>query len=87
MSGRLKPDPEALGAIDSLRQGAWTEAAMLGTGAAAEEAAHRYRTLVQLVDEAASMSPFSDQDEGSLLNYARWVQISLRMLAETRPCR
>jgi hypothetical protein len=39
--------------IESLRHGAWTELALLGSGEMAEKAAARYRALVGLVDEAA----------------------------------
>ncbi len=79
---RSMADEEALHAISSLRHGAWTEAAMLGTGEAAEAAADRCRTLVRLVDEAARLHPFPDRDLDTLRNYARWVLISLRTLAE-----
>jgi hypothetical protein len=77
-------DEDSLAAITSLRHGAWTEAAMLGTGEAAEAAADRYRTLVRLVDEAAHTEAraFPDRDMAALRNYARWVLISLRTLAE-----
>jgi hypothetical protein len=76
-------DPETLAAISSLEHGAWAEAAMLGTSEAAEKAAGRYRTLARLVDEAASeFSSAYDRDLKSLRNYARWVLLSLRMLAE-----
>src|ERR1022692_1460647 len=57
-SGRPLTEPEELGPISSLRHGPWTEAAMLGTGKAATEAARRYRALVRLVDEAADTKPF-----------------------------
>lgn len=67
----------------SLRHGAWTEAAMLGTGEAAEQAADRYRTLVRLLDEATRTAPFPDRDRDTLRNYARWVLISLRTLADS----
>lgn len=79
---RNMADEETLHAVSSLRHGAWTEAAMLGTSAAAEAAAERYRTLVRLVDEAARTHPFPDRDLVTLRNYARWVLISLRTLAE-----
>jgi len=79
---RSTAEEEALAAISSLRHGAWTEAAMLGTGVAAEAAADRYRTLVRLVDEAARMHPFPDRDLETLRNYARWVLVSLRTLAD-----
>jgi hypothetical protein len=56
---------------------------MLGTSEAAELAAGRYRRLAWLVDEAASESSSTqDRDIKSLKNYARWVLLSLRMLAE-----
>lgn len=55
---------------------------MLGTGEAAEQAAGRYGMLLIMVDDAASADSFSDRDKASLRNYARWVLISLRMLAE-----
>lgn len=54
-------DPEVLAAINSLRRGAWTEAAMLGTGEAAEAVAERYRTLVRVIDHAGRADePLSD---------------------------
>lgn len=76
-------DPETLAAISSLRHGEWAEAAMLGTSETAELAAGRYRTLARLVDDAASeFSSTHDRDLASLRNYARWVLITLRTLAE-----
>jgi hypothetical protein len=80
---RRLDEPETLAAIASLKHGAWAEAAMLGTGKAAEVAAGRYRRLADLVDDAASEgSSTQDRDIRSLKNYARWVLITLRMLAE-----
>ena len=73
---------DARQAIDSLRHGAWTEAAMLGASDAAREAAVRYRHLVRLVDQATLGSSWSDRDADSLSNFATWVRISLRSLAE-----
>jgi hypothetical protein len=75
-------DLECRAAIESLRLGAWTEAAMLGTGDAAVTAADRYRQLVRLVDEAALTTPHRDRDVDALLNFATWVRITLRMLAD-----
>ena len=51
-----------LSAINSLRHGAWTDAAMLGTSDAAEEAADRNRTLVRLVDELPHARPPRHRD-------------------------
>lgn len=69
--------------MDSLRHGAFAEAPFLGAGEAAEEAADRYRSLVQLVVSAAKDgSSDEEQTTATLGAYARWVRISLRMLAE-----
>lgn len=80
---RVQGDERGRAAIESLRHGAWTEAAMLGAGEAAETAVERYRSLIRLVDEAAlGDGSIPDRDVDTLRNYARWVRISLRMLAE-----
>jgi hypothetical protein len=62
-----------------------TEAAMLGTGNAAEAAADRYRTLLRLLVEASNDrfdSHYPDRDRDTLRHYARWALISLSNLAE-----
>jgi hypothetical protein len=56
--------------------------ALLGSGDAAEKAAERYRALVRLVDEAALTGSVPDRDVDTLLNYATWVRITLRMLVD-----
>ena len=76
---------DALAAIWSLRLGAWTEAAMLGTDKTAEAAADRYRALVALLGEASNAqlaNRYPERDMDTLRNYVRWVLISLSNLAE-----
>lgn len=82
---RYRGDEECRAAVDTLRHGAWAETAMLGRGDAAAEAAARYRSLVRLVEDLAHRhltGPGGDRDVRALRNYARWVRISLVMLAE-----
>jgi len=75
-------EAQLLTAVRSLRRGAWTEASMLGTSDAAKTAADRYCHLVRLVFEASGKIVLTSRDVDTLLNYSRWVRISLRMLAE-----
>lgn len=71
-------------AIKSLQHGAFAEAPLLGQGEAAQTAADRYRRLVQLVFTAANDNHLDEERSASTLrSYARWVRISLRMLAES----
>lgn len=82
---RQEQDEECRAAIDTLRHGAWAETAMLGRGDAAAEAATRYRSLVKLVEDLARSrldGAVTDRDVRALRNYARWVRISLAVLAE-----
>lgn len=58
LQSRSMVGEEALTALNSLRHGAWTEAAMLGTGEAAEQAAGRYLSLLILVDDRPARTPF-----------------------------
>ena len=58
------------------------EASLLGTSDAAKTAADRYYHLVQLVYEASNKVNTSSRDVETLLNYSRWVRISLRMLTD-----
>ena len=54
----------------------------LGDGSEVQEAAARYRILVQLVVTAANDSGTDEErNAAALRSYARWVKISLRMLA------
>jgi hypothetical protein len=73
---------ELITAIRSLRRGAWAEASLLGTSDAAKAAADRYYQLVRLVYKAIGTVTTPSRDVNTLLNYSRWVRISLRMLAE-----
>lgn len=75
-------DAECRSAIESLRHGAWTEVVLLGDGDAARKAGERYRLLVRLVDQATLTAERRDRDIDTMLNYATWVRISLRMLAD-----
>ena len=73
---------ESRALVESVRHGAWTEVALLGPGDAADRAAERYRALVRLADEAALTGSVTDRDIDTLLNYATWVRIILRMLLD-----
>jgi hypothetical protein len=77
-------DLEARAAVELLRRGGWTEAALLGPDGAAREAADRYRQLVRLVDEATLSQPGDKRDLviDALSNYSTWVRMSLQGLAE-----
>jgi hypothetical protein len=75
-------EQELLIAIRSLRRGAWAEGAMLGASDAARRASDRYGRLVQLVYQATGTPFLSSRDTDTLLNYSRWVRISLRTLAD-----
>jgi hypothetical protein len=58
---------------------------MLGEGEAAIAAADRYRFLAQLIVTIGNDNGSSKgQVAGILRRYARWVRISLRMLAENQ---
>ena len=78
-------DEECREAMASLRHGALAEVPLLGADNAAQEAATRYRFLVDLV-RTASKDNSSDRERlaGTLQSYARWVKISLRMLTESQ---
>jgi len=77
-----RSNQESRAALESLRHGAWTELAMLGPSEAAAKATERYLELVRLVDDAALRESAPDRDVDTLLNYATWVRITLRMLAD-----
>lgn len=78
----IQRNQETRAVIEALRHGAWTELGLLGFGEAAQKAAERYRVLVRLVDEAALTEQVTDRDVDTLLNYATWVRITLRVFAE-----
>jgi len=78
-------DEECREAMASLTHGALAEVPLLGADNAAQEAAARYRFFVGLV-RAAAKDNSSDRERlaGTLRSYARWLKISLRMLAENQ---
>jgi hypothetical protein len=83
---RYLGEEECRAAVDTLRQGAWAETIMLGRDHAADEAAARYRCLAKLIESLArsqqAAKPERERDVRTVRNYARWVRISLGMLAE-----
>ena len=79
------PPPGRPEAIESLQHGALAEVPLLGGDDAAQTVAERYRQLVQLIYAVANDN---GSDRGwlaaTLKAYARWVRITLRMLAENQ---
>jgi hypothetical protein len=72
-------------AVQSLRHGAMAEVPLLSADGEAKIVAERYRQLVQLIHAVANDN---GSDRGWLAStlkaYARWVRITLRMLAENQ---
>lgn len=80
---RYLRDDGCLAAVDTLLHGVWAETTMLGRDDVGAVAAARYRYLVKLVEDLARHRPEKPKrDVRTLRNYARWVRISLRELAE-----